>query len=133
MVQNWRLNMQDEKPYKILISFGETPNPPTEYAFQTEAELEAFTFGVSEAEGWLDYRIVDPEDAWVYALSEGDKVKWNDPDEGIGSRLITIKSIEVRKGEEVTITDQAGDEVGAAFYELEQVPYLVCETKSETE
>lgn len=43
----------------------------------------------------------------VRRLHAGDEVHWNDPDDGICSRTLTIKSIEV-KGEHVCVEDADG-------------------------
>lgn len=52
-----------DKRFKTHIIWGSSPAPgdtANEYAFATEAELDAFLLGVSEAEGWLDYEITGP-------------------------------------------------------------------------
>jgi hypothetical protein len=57
------------------IIWGESPDEgatPVEYNFQTDAELEAFFLGISEAEGWMGYTICDGKD---YVVNErGDVV-----------------------------------------------------------
>jgi len=37
-------------------------NPPKTYEFNTQAELNAFLFGISEMDGWMEYQIVDPDE-----------------------------------------------------------------------
>ena len=34
-----------------------------EYAFATQAEADAFLYGVSEMDGWTDYEVLEDEDA----------------------------------------------------------------------
>jgi hypothetical protein len=48
------------------------------------------------------------EETAVEQLKAGDKVFWNDPDDGLTSRTIKIQSISVR-GEMVMITGVDGD------------------------
>jgi len=46
------------------ILWGECPadgQTPIEYGFDTEAELNAFLFGVDETVGWMGYRLVDAD------------------------------------------------------------------------
>jgi hypothetical protein len=118
-----------EKPFKVLISFGTEPNPVSEYKFATQAEVDAFIHGVTEMDGYLDYRFVEEKDVWIYDLSEGDQVKWLDPDGGACDRVLTIKDIQIDNDDTVTITDITGDEVGAGFDELE--PVVKTEEKSD--
>lgn len=57
-----------EKLFKTWIIWGQSPEPgdkPTEYAFATQAELDAFLEGIEEAEGWLGYAICDGPDFTV--------------------------------------------------------------------
>lgn len=66
----------DEKPHKVQILWGESPekdDEPMEYAFKTAEELDAFLYGVSEAEGWMDYELIEPnpDGSWP----ESDKLK----------------------------------------------------------
>lgn len=60
-------------------------------------------------------------DAWmVLKLSPGDEVYWNDPDEGLCSRVLTIDKIWVEdEGQTVTIRDIDGYEVDCFAGELE--------------
>lgn len=53
----------------------------------------------------------------VHQLRPGDQVRWNDPDDGACSRILTIGSIEVR-GNVVTITEPNGALVEAFAREL---------------
>ncbi len=51
-----------DKQFKTWIFWGSSKEPgdqPTEYAFDTQAELNAFFEGVNAAEGWLDWEEVD--------------------------------------------------------------------------
>ena len=44
--------------YKISILWGQTPDDGQEavtYSFNTQEELNAFTLGVDEMDGWLGY------------------------------------------------------------------------------
>lgn len=46
----------------VWIVWGEDPDegtPSMPYMFDTDAERLAFLRGVAEAQGWMDYRIVD--------------------------------------------------------------------------
>ena len=49
------------KPWKARLQFGETPEPGanTIYEYATEAELDAFLEGISEATGWLETCVVE--------------------------------------------------------------------------
>lgn len=53
----------------------------------------------------------------VAELHSGDQVKWNDPDNGLCSRIVTIGSIEVN-GTVVHITSIEGDELECFAREL---------------
>jgi hypothetical protein len=53
----------------------------------------------------------------VKQLHNGDEVFWNDPDDGLTSRSITIQSIKVQ-GEVVSIFGQDGDELECYAHEL---------------
>ena len=47
--------------YRISILWGEAPeddDEPTSYIFETKAEMDAFTLGISEMDGWQGYDIV---------------------------------------------------------------------------
>jgi hypothetical protein len=57
------------------------------------------------------------DDAWVYGLSTGDEVFWNDPDDGICSRNIKIQQIEFH-GDVIQITDVNGDYLEVKIDEL---------------
>jgi len=49
------------KNYRISILWGESPgdyDEPTSYIFKTKAEMDAFTLGISEMDGWQGYEIV---------------------------------------------------------------------------
>ena len=50
--------------YKISILWGESPEDGQEaitYKFNTQAELDAFTIGIDEMDGWLGYDDDVPE------------------------------------------------------------------------
>jgi hypothetical protein len=53
--------------YTVYIHWGsestreETTNTACPYTFDTLAELDAFLLGVEEANGWMDYLIVDKD------------------------------------------------------------------------
>ena len=52
------------KKYKISILWGEAPEDTAEpivYSFETQEELDAFTLGISEMDGWQGYDIVSQE------------------------------------------------------------------------
>ena len=51
-------------------------------------------------------------------LHEGDQVKWNDPDNGICSRLFTILSLRWTGPDTLLITDVSGDESEVFISEL---------------
>lgn len=54
------------KKYEITILWGKCPEPddkPIHYAFHTLRELEAFIYGIEECDGWLAYKIIDPNDS----------------------------------------------------------------------
>ncbi len=62
------------KPFEIFIIWGEVPEQgarPDRYAFSTEAEREAFIYGVSEMSGWLDYTQVPGRN---YVVSEDHEI-----------------------------------------------------------
>ena len=50
-------------------------------------------------------------------LQNGDEVFWTDPDDGIGSRHITIQAIRI-KGEVVCIVGKDGSELECYAHEL---------------
>jgi hypothetical protein len=50
------------KQYKVVIQWGLTTLPDSEvksYYFDTEKEMESFLDGVHEANGWLEYAIIE--------------------------------------------------------------------------
>lgn len=50
--------------FSVQISWGSSePTEPFTYEFSTQAALDAFLYGVDEASGWMDYRIVEPGDS----------------------------------------------------------------------
>ena len=51
--------MTDKKEFTVSIVWGEfTEYVPMSYSFKTQAELDAFLFGVEETNGWMDYNAV---------------------------------------------------------------------------
>lgn len=81
--------------------------------------------------GWSEPLPVDePEartDSWIATLKPGDRVTWNDPDDGLCSRTVAIKSIEIQYDEDtgdiehVAITDVDGSDLECLPDELEQL------------
>ena len=53
----------------------------------------------------------------IKQLHSGDEVTWNDPDDGICTRTLTIQSIKI-KGEVVCITDSEGQYLECLSSEL---------------
>ena len=53
----------DLKPFKITIKWGSfTPDedrPVETYEFATQAELDAFNLALNEADGWMDYDVIE--------------------------------------------------------------------------
>jgi len=50
------------KKFKVKITWGVTSwgdDQTKVYEFDSEKELDAFLFGVDEANGWLEYEIVE--------------------------------------------------------------------------
>ena len=51
--------------FTVTICWGEYPDPHNTgaktYAFDTQAELDAFMYGIDRAIGWLDYWVVTDE------------------------------------------------------------------------
>jgi len=50
------------KKYKVVIEWGIhslADVKATTYSFNTEEEMESFLYGVDEANGWLDYKIIE--------------------------------------------------------------------------
>lgn len=44
----------EERPYRVHVVFGSHADQVSSYAFATAPELEAFLYGVDEANGWLE-------------------------------------------------------------------------------
>ena len=54
------------KKFKVKITWGVTSwgdDQTKVYEFDTEKELDAFLFGVDEANGWLEYEIIEEKAA----------------------------------------------------------------------
>ena len=54
------------KKFKVKIHWGVTSfgdDQTKTYQFDTEKEMDAFLFGVDEANGWLEYEIIEEEAA----------------------------------------------------------------------
>lgn len=52
-------------PFFVTILWGEAPqqqDSPIEYGFETQAELDAFLYGMAEMDGWGGYEITDSSD-----------------------------------------------------------------------
>lgn len=47
----------------------------------------------------------------VKKLGPGDRVYWNDPDDGIGSGIVTIKTITVKQDRFINIETESGREI----------------------
>lgn len=47
--------------YVITIKWGKDGCKEYTYGFNTVDELEAFTFGVEQSNGWMDYEVVEDE------------------------------------------------------------------------
>jgi hypothetical protein len=50
------------RQFKVVIQWGLTTLPDSEvksYYFDTEKEMESFLDGVHEANGWLEYAIIE--------------------------------------------------------------------------
>tara|TARA_S200002703_G_scaffold118560_2_gene104214 strand:- start:241 stop:495 length:255 start_codon:yes stop_codon:yes gene_type:complete len=65
---------KEKKMHKISILWGECPEDGQEavtYSFDTEAELNAFNFGIACADGWLGFDDTVPE-GYVYREEEED-------------------------------------------------------------
>jgi len=56
--------------------------------------------------------------AEVKALKPGDNVYWQDPDDGLCSRTLTIRTIDASRDDFVVIEDTEGDELWATPAEL---------------
>ena len=54
---------EDSPPEKVKILWGENPNlnekDATDYYFETGQEAESFIKGISEANGWYDYTVIE--------------------------------------------------------------------------
>lgn len=46
--------------------WGKMENKPSEYRFKTQEEMDAFLYGVEEANGWMDYHVLTEEDLDEY-------------------------------------------------------------------
>lgn len=57
----------NEKPFSVKIHWGssgarlELPDNIDEYEFETQAELDAFMYGIDEMDGWHGYEIIEDE------------------------------------------------------------------------
>ena len=54
------------KKFKVKITWGVTSlgdDQTKTYEFDTEKELDAFLYGVDEANGWLEYEIIEEKAA----------------------------------------------------------------------
>ncbi len=52
----------EKKKFTVKIIWGITSLPDSKastYHFDTEKEMDAFLFGVDEANGWLEYQLVE--------------------------------------------------------------------------
>jgi hypothetical protein len=71
----------DPRPFKVRIIFGSKPyrressNVPSEFAFATAAELDAFLLGVEETSGYLDHEQIDPnpDGSWPAVKMDGEE------------------------------------------------------------
>lgn len=57
------------KPFKVHILWGkhdehEDDDRPVTYSFNTQAELDAFLYGVEEMDGWSQYEVIEDLAAW---------------------------------------------------------------------
>ena len=68
LVEAWKLARprlfpaEPEKPFTVAIKWGRDTEPgdkPIHYNFATEAELDAFLWGVQEMDGWAGYTVID--------------------------------------------------------------------------
>lgn len=53
--------MKKEK-FKVKITWGVTSwgdDQTKTYEFETEEEMDAFLYGVDEANGWMEYKIIE--------------------------------------------------------------------------
>jgi hypothetical protein len=60
--------------FEAWIVWGSSPDPgtrPERYAFDTQAELDAFRYGISEAEGWLGY---DEADSYEFVVNDDGEI-----------------------------------------------------------
>ena len=51
------------KKFKVKISWGQTKDSTKTYEFETEKEMDAFLYGADEANGWMEYKIIEEEAA----------------------------------------------------------------------
>jgi len=64
---------------------------------------------------------VVPEDqVFIWSLTKDDRVRWNDPDDGVCSRILTVADVKFEGEDSATITDMDGSDVGCCFPELEE-------------
>ena len=52
---------EKKKKYKVVIEWGSTGGETKTYYFDTEKEKEIFAYGVDEANGWMDYKIIEED------------------------------------------------------------------------
>ena len=59
---------------KITIHWGSDKEPHNKetYTFETEEQLKYFMMGVDEADGWLEYEVIDEQTAWTTAVQDLD-------------------------------------------------------------
>lgn len=60
--ERYRVQLAAPTPFKTTILWGSAPEPGDEshtFSFNTQAELDAFLYGVDEANGWMDWRTVE--------------------------------------------------------------------------
>ena len=57
---------ETDKPFKVRIKWGIAPElgdtTLTDYAFATQAELDAFMQGIDEMDGWSGYTVLDGDE-----------------------------------------------------------------------
>jgi len=70
-----------------------------------------------EKSRWKDIRGYKMTEKQIKNLQNGDEVFWEDPDDGLTSRSITIQSVEI-KGDVVCIYGKDGDELECFANEL---------------
>lgn len=47
------------KKYSLIIAWGTDGDVTQTYNFNTEAERDAFLYGVEQCDGWFEYEILD--------------------------------------------------------------------------